>query len=114
MAAIGEPWQTFFDPQELVIELKDIGFTQVEDVDPENINSQFFNDRTDKLKVGSFFGHPCLCLYIPSFQGCSWTFTNKFMTMLVTPQYPAKLTMSLSVKMLKLLINFRSNGLLGQ
>jgi len=56
MAAIGEPWQTFFYPQQLAIELKDIGFTQVEDVVPENIISQFFNDRTDKLKVGSF-GH---------------------------------------------------------
>ena len=56
MAVIGEPWQTFFDPQQLSRELKDIGFTQVEDFDPENINSLFFSDRTDELKVGSF-GH---------------------------------------------------------
>ncbi len=56
MAAIGEPWQTFFDPKQLAMELKNIGFAQVEDFDPENINSQFFSDRTDKLKVGSF-GH---------------------------------------------------------
>jgi len=56
MAVIGEPWQTFFDPQQLAIELKDIGFAHVKDFDPENINSRFFSDRTDKLKVGSF-GH---------------------------------------------------------
>jgi methyltransferase (TIGR00027 family) len=56
MAVIGEPWQTFFDPQQLAMELKDIGFTQVEDIGPEDINARFFNDRTDKLKVGSF-GH---------------------------------------------------------
>jgi len=56
MAAIGEPWQTFFDPQQLAMELKDIGFAHVEDFDPENINSRFFSNRTDKLKVGSF-GH---------------------------------------------------------
>ena len=56
MAAIGEPWQSFFDPQQLAIELKDIGFTQVEDIGPEDINVRFFNNRTDKLKVGSF-GH---------------------------------------------------------
>jgi len=56
MAAIGEPWQTFFDPQQLAMELKDIGFAHVEDFDPENINSLFFSNRTDKLKVGSF-GH---------------------------------------------------------
>ncbi|MCF6248737.1 MAG: class I SAM-dependent methyltransferase [Desulfobacula sp.] len=56
MAAIGEPWQTFFVPQQLAIELKNIGFTQVEDIDPGNINYRFFNDRTDNLKVGNF-GH---------------------------------------------------------
>ncbi len=56
MAALGEPWQTFFDPQQLAMELKDIGFSHVKDFDPENINSRFFSNRTDKLKVGSF-GH---------------------------------------------------------
>ncbi len=56
MAVIGEPWQTFFDPQQLAMELKNIGFTQVEDLGPKDINDKFFNDRADKLKVGSF-GH---------------------------------------------------------
>ena len=56
MAAMGEPWQTFFDPRQLAMELKDVGFAHVEDFDPENINSRFFRERTDKLKVGSF-GH---------------------------------------------------------
>jgi methyltransferase (TIGR00027 family) len=56
MAVIGEPWQTFFDPQQLAMDLKGIGFTKVEDFDPEKINSLFFSNRTDKLKVGSF-GH---------------------------------------------------------
>jgi methyltransferase (TIGR00027 family) len=56
MAVIGEPWQTFFDPPQLAMELKDIGFTQVEDLGPKDINDKFFNDRADKSKVGSF-GH---------------------------------------------------------
>jgi methyltransferase (TIGR00027 family) len=52
----GEPWQSFFDPNSLIVDLKAIGFTQAEDIGPEEINARFFNDRADKLMVGNF-GH---------------------------------------------------------
>lgn len=50
----GEPWKSFFDPISLVMDLKAIGFTQVEDIGPEKINALFFKDRADKLMVGNF------------------------------------------------------------
>ena len=51
VSALGEPWQLYFDPESLLSELKMIGFTHVEDIGPEEINSRFFNQRTDRLKV---------------------------------------------------------------
>ncbi|MCP3944017.1 MAG: class I SAM-dependent methyltransferase [Desulfobacteraceae bacterium] len=56
LAVIGEPLQNFFDPNLLVKDLKTIGFTQVEDIGPKDINTRFFNNRADKLRVG-VFGH---------------------------------------------------------
>lgn len=53
---VGEPWQSFFDPNSLIMDLKAIGFTQAEDIGPEKINARYFNDRADKLMVGNF-GH---------------------------------------------------------
>jgi hypothetical protein len=38
------------------MDLKAIGFTQAQDIGPEEINARFFNDRADKLMVGNF-GH---------------------------------------------------------
>lgn len=55
-AGAGEPWQSFFDPKSLIRDLKAIGFTQTENIGPEEINARFFNDRADKLMVGNF-GH---------------------------------------------------------
>jgi methyltransferase (TIGR00027 family) len=54
--SFGEPWQTFYDPNSLIKDLKAVGFTQVEDIGPEEINARYFKDRTDKLMVGNF-GH---------------------------------------------------------
>lgn len=56
VAAVGEPWQTFFDPLELSDAMRSIGFAQVEDLDSEAINQRFFKDRGDALKVGGL-GH---------------------------------------------------------
>jgi methyltransferase (TIGR00027 family) len=56
LARVGEPWVSFFDPNSLIMDLRNIGFTQAEDIGPEEINGRFFNDRPDKLMVGSF-GH---------------------------------------------------------
>lgn len=52
----GEPWLCFFNPKSLIADLKGIGFTQVKDIGPNEINDKYFVNRTDKLKVGKF-GH---------------------------------------------------------
>jgi len=56
MAMAGEPWQSSFDPHQLTIDLKAVGFTYVDDMGPEGINSRFFNNRDDRLMAGGF-GH---------------------------------------------------------
>jgi len=56
MAVLGEPWKSTFEPQQLVVDLKSIGFTQTDDIGPEDMNTLYFNHREDKLMVGSF-GH---------------------------------------------------------
>ena len=56
VASFGEPWHTFYDPNSLIVDLQSIGFTKAEDVEPEEINARFFNNRADKLMVGNF-GH---------------------------------------------------------
>jgi methyltransferase (TIGR00027 family) len=50
---VREPWQTFFDPAELVENLLAMGFGHVEDIVPAEINAKYFKDRTDELRVGS-------------------------------------------------------------
>ncbi len=52
VAAVGEPWQAFFDPHSLAAELRSVGFSHVEDIGPEEINLRYFQDRTDGLRVG--------------------------------------------------------------
>jgi len=54
--SFGELWQTFFDPNSLITDLKAIGFKRAEDIAPKEINARFYNDRADKLMVGNF-GH---------------------------------------------------------
>jgi methyltransferase (TIGR00027 family) len=53
VAAEGEPWRTFFDPAELMKEMKAIGFGHIEDMGSEEINARYFKDRIDGLRVGS-------------------------------------------------------------
>ena len=52
VAAIGEPWKTFFLPEQLRSTLEKIGFTEIEDLAANEINARYFNDRTDGLRVG--------------------------------------------------------------
>jgi methyltransferase (TIGR00027 family) len=54
--AAGEPWQTFFDPDELRRDLLALGFAMAEDVPPEVINARYFAGREDGLRVGGI-GH---------------------------------------------------------
>jgi hypothetical protein len=53
VASAGEPWQAFFDPGLLMRDLRAMGFEYVEDLGPEEINSRYFKDRKDGLRVGS-------------------------------------------------------------
>ena len=52
VAQAGEPFQTFFDPPSLKTTLRDIGFGHVEDIGPEDMDSRYFQGRTDHLRVG--------------------------------------------------------------
>ncbi len=49
----GEPFRTFFDPEELAERLRQTGFRSVEDLGPDEINARYFKDRGDGLRVGN-------------------------------------------------------------
>ena len=42
VAAIGEPWKTFFDPATLLADLRRLGFTSAEDFGAEALNTCYF------------------------------------------------------------------------
>jgi methyltransferase (TIGR00027 family) len=52
VAALGEPWKTFFDPETLTRDLRHFGFTSVEDFGADSLNARYFAGRTDKLRIG--------------------------------------------------------------
>jgi methyltransferase (TIGR00027 family) len=56
VAAVGEPWITFFEPDELTVALLEAGFREAEDVPPARINALYFDARADSLRVGGI-GH---------------------------------------------------------
>ena len=51
VAAAGEPFITFFDPQELAGELRKMGFAHIEDIGFREINERYFSGRADGLRV---------------------------------------------------------------
>jgi methyltransferase (TIGR00027 family) len=53
VALAGEPFQTFFDPSSLKNSLRAMGFGQIEDLGPEELNDRYFRARTDGLRVDS-------------------------------------------------------------
>ena len=53
VASAGEPFQTFFDPSTLKKSLSAMGFGQVDDLGPEELNGLYFRARADELRVGS-------------------------------------------------------------
>ena len=60
VSAVGEPFVTFFDHDELERELGGLGFTCVENLNTEAINARFFPGRSDGLGVtGDFAGLIC-------------------------------------------------------
>jgi O-methyltransferase involved in polyketide biosynthesis len=50
-AARGEPWLTFFKPDELTLQLQELGFTRVEHFSPGDANIRYFAGRGDRLHV---------------------------------------------------------------
>jgi len=56
VAAVGEPWKTFFDPHTLLAHLRHLGFSAAEDFGADVLNRRYFAGRTDKLKIGGM-GH---------------------------------------------------------
>jgi methyltransferase (TIGR00027 family) len=56
VAAAGEPWRGFFEPATLRAQLRELGFREIEDLDPDAINERYFAGRTDRFRVGKL-GH---------------------------------------------------------
>ena len=52
VAAAGEPWKTYFMPEEMAALLRRTGFRSHLDWGSEEINARYFADRTDGLRVG--------------------------------------------------------------
>ena len=61
VAAVGEPFRGFFEPRKLVAAVRGLGFREVGDVPPDELNATFFADRADGLRVGSA-GHILMAL----------------------------------------------------
>jgi methyltransferase (TIGR00027 family) len=53
VAAAGEPFRGFFEPEDLIASMRAMGFRAVRDLGPDDLNAQFFSNRTDGLRVGS-------------------------------------------------------------
>lgn len=53
VAAIGEPWLSFFRPAELNAELRRLGFEEIEDLGPHEIAQRYFSDRPPLGTAGS-------------------------------------------------------------
>ncbi len=56
VARAGEPFRTFFEPEELTGELERIGFQSIENIGGAEINARYFSGRTDGLRVPGILG----------------------------------------------------------
>jgi len=56
VARAGEPFLSFFDPPTLSGKLRQMGFTQHEDLSSAEINGRYFNGRADKLHIRGKLG----------------------------------------------------------
>jgi methyltransferase (TIGR00027 family) len=57
VARAGEPFQLFFHPSELVVELMSVGFHHVEDLGAAELNARYF--REGDLRIGGNLGRIC-------------------------------------------------------
>jgi methyltransferase (TIGR00027 family) len=53
VAAAGEPFQLFFTPESMESELHNTGFHRIEQLDYEQLNRRYFNNRADGLKLSA-------------------------------------------------------------
>jgi O-methyltransferase involved in polyketide biosynthesis len=53
VAAAGEPFRGFFEPEVLVAAMRGMGFHEVRDLGPDELNATFLPNRADGLRVGS-------------------------------------------------------------
>ena len=53
LEAQGEPWRSFFEPTPLRAALADLGFTEIDDLGPAEIDGRYLAGRRDGLKAGS-------------------------------------------------------------
>jgi methyltransferase (TIGR00027 family) len=56
VAAAGEPFVGFFDPEKLALKLREMGFRYLEDLGAKEINARYFAERPDKLCVAGAMG----------------------------------------------------------
>ncbi len=57
VARAGEPFQLFFEPAELAAALMEAGFRQIDDLAAAEINTRYFPNRRDGLKIRGNLGH---------------------------------------------------------
>jgi methyltransferase (TIGR00027 family) len=53
VAAAGEPFRGFFEPEALIATMRGLGFRIIHDAGPDELNARFFLNRADGLRVGS-------------------------------------------------------------
>jgi len=53
VAALGEPWISYFAPSALAAEAAQPGFSSVRDFAPDEANKRYFEGRPDGLRIGA-------------------------------------------------------------
>jgi len=51
VAAIGEPWISYYDPPSLAAEVAALGFSAVSNLEPGDANARYFSGRADGLRI---------------------------------------------------------------
>lgn len=57
VARVGEPFQLFFDPEELADRLRAMGFRYLEDMGRDQMNARYFAGQTGRFKVRGNLAH---------------------------------------------------------
>ncbi len=56
MRDAGEPWQLRFTPEELMAEMRSLGFSEIEYLSPQAANERYLRGRRDGLRAGPLVG----------------------------------------------------------